>query len=201
MFVRNWMSDLKNGFSNYPSVTNDGSYCVTNTLRGRQWSHRLSSSSHRQDCHRFRKNNIWIQSWFEMFFFISTTHMCERHMCLCITHPDVQTESFTHKMAFLFNISVSRVCSTPCVTNLWSSCPIPAPADQFSTSRRTTSSSSRPWCTKRRSSYRSYCLDTTWSVCAECQTNVGVGCVVQSHEKSRSFLHIRREKIDWNTCS
>lgn len=99
-------------------------------------------------------------------------------MCLCITCPDVQTESCLHKIVFFFFFFFKHFCafcvrSTPCVTNLWSSCPTPAPAAQFSTSQRTTSSSSRLWCTKRLSSYRSYCLDTTWSVCAACQTHCG----------------------------
>lgn len=112
-----------------------------------------------------------------------------------------------HKIVFFFfkHFCVSRVCSTPCVTNLWSSCPTLAPAAQFSTSRRTTSSSSRLWCTKRLSSCRSCCLDTTWSVCAECQTQCGcwmrsklrvyISCLFgESRGKYRSFLHVYSNK-------
>lgn len=53
-------------------------------------------------------------------------------------------------------------CSTPCVTSRWSSCPILEPVAQSSISQRTTSSSSRLWCTRRLSSYRNCCLVTTW---------------------------------------
>lgn len=120
---------------------------------------------------------------------------------------------YTQDCLFFFkHFCVSRVCSTPCVTNLWSSCPTLAPAAQFSTSRRTTSSSSRLWCTKRLSSYRSCCLDTTWSVCAECQTQCGcwlrsklrvyISCFFGESWKI-SFIppRILKQKIDLNTRS
>lgn len=185
-------------------------------LRGRQRSNGLSSSSHRQDSDSCSKKRICIYSWFKMVFVSSAAHMCEQRMCLRITHPDVQTESRIHKIVFyifLKHFCVSRVCSTPCVTNLWSSCPTPAPAAQFSTSRRTTSSSSRLWCTKRLSSYRSFCLDTTWSVCAECQMQCGcwmrsklrvyVSCFFWRESWKMLFIppHTLKQKIDLNPRS
>lgn len=131
-------------------------------------------------------------------------------MCLCIDmYVCVQTESYT-RLAFFFPC-VFCTCSTPCVTNLWSSCPTPVPAAQSSTSQRTTSLSSRLWCTKRPSSYRSYCLDTTWSVCVQCgcwmrsKLRAYVSCLLggscEKYRKYCSFLHILKQKVDLNAPS
>lgn len=45
-----------------------------------------------------------------MVFVISATHMCEQHMCLCITHPDVQIESCIHKIVFFFKTFLCFPC-------------------------------------------------------------------------------------------
>lgn len=83
--------------------------------------------------------------------------------------------------------------STPCVTSPWSSCLTPEPVDPSSTFLVMTSSLSRLFNTRRPSSSRSCCLDTSWWALSN-----GSGNVFSYHRCTSD--HREWRKISFNLC-